>query len=121
MYKIDCGGFTITRKVKFHVEICDVIYPAISASHAASILKSHGHHFSACDVYNYCNRNRPKKRLIQRLAANIKITKIPCASATAPSLLTDQLAESHSGALGSPLKPVPEEGSQEALPEASET
>lgn len=120
MYKIDCDGFTISRKIKFHVEICDVIYPAISASHAASILKSHGHHFSACDVYNYCNRNRPKKRLIQRLA-DIKITKIPSASATKPSLLTDQLAELHSGAQGPPLKQVPEEGSQEALLEASET
>ena len=73
---INIDGIDIDRKVKFLVKIDTATYNCLSAQHVSALLQKHGHAFSACDIYNYCNPKRPKLRLQKRLPENITISKL---------------------------------------------
>ena len=71
---IFCDGLELPRKVKYHVSINDgAVRPCISAKHVSVFLKNNEVDFSEHDVYNYCDPNRPKKKLQRRLPDNVKI------------------------------------------------
>ena len=74
---IICNGMTLKRKIKFMVQFGEEdALPCISADHVSLLCKSRDIMLSQADVYNYTQPDRPKKKLLNRFPASLKITKI---------------------------------------------
>ena len=74
---IQVGGMILQRKIKFNVVFGEEeAIPCISADHVSLLCKSRDIMLSQADVYNYTQPDRPKKKLLNRFPASLKITKI---------------------------------------------
>ena len=74
---IQVDGIVLKRKIKFMMQFGDEeAIPCISADHVSLLCKSRDIMLSQADVYNYTQPDRPKKKLLNRFPASLKITKI---------------------------------------------
>ena len=74
---IQVGGMTLQRKIKFMVKFGEEDpLPCISADHVSLLCKSRDIMLSQADVYNCTQPDHPKKKLMNRFPASLKITNI---------------------------------------------
>ena len=76
---IQVREMTLQRKIKFNVVFGEneEAIPCISANHVSLLCKSRNIMLSQADIYNYlAGPDRPKKKLLNRWPASLKITKI---------------------------------------------
>ena len=75
---IQVGGMTLQRKIKFMVKFGEEEdpIPCISADHLSLLCKSKDIMLSQADIYNFTQKSRPKKKLLNRWPASLTITKI---------------------------------------------